>query len=92
MRMKNNDLLNAYINYNATEDMTNYSSNLYITKPYFLVNYDTIIAIYYEGKIYVSDRKYSATTSKHQNYLVRSGAERIPHETFENYINLIRGR
>lgn len=83
MKMKNNDLLDMFIECKADSTMENHTGNLYIIKPYLLVNYNTVIAFYHEGILYVSERKYSNTTSRHQNYLIRHGAKVMEAKAFD---------
>jgi len=49
-----------------------------------LSNYGTPIAIREKdtGNVWVGDKKYSTTTSKHQNRIANWGGRKIPHEEF----------
>ena len=71
MKMKNNDLLDMFLNGNGIGN-ENHTGNLWIDKYNMLVNYGTIIALYYDGKLILNATKYSSTTSKHQNYIRRN--------------------
>lgn len=70
MRLRNNDVLDMFINRRGVAE--NHTQNLYIDKRGILWNYATPIALYYNDEIYLNNRRYSSTTSKHQNYLRRN--------------------
>ena len=71
-KVKNNIVLDSFINEQGkNSEYINHTQNLYIQNG-LLINYTTIIAVWYNGKCYVNPKRYSSTTSKHQNYLKRT--------------------
>ena len=68
--MRNNDLIDGYLN--GMSEGTNWTKNLKIVGP-ALINYSTIIALRTSEGLMVNTTKYSPTTSKHQNRLLRLG-------------------
>jgi hypothetical protein len=75
MRLKNNEVLNAFL---RGIEATN-GRNLYSEKDgdaIRLYNYSTVIAkITEDGFLLINSARYSQTTSTHQNYLRRNGGE-----------------
>lgn len=74
--MKNQQVLDKFIQ--GEPKAMNSTKNLYIKRlidgTLLLINYKTIIAERGEnGTILINPIKYSNTTSKHQNYLLRNG-------------------
>ena len=70
MRMKNNEVINVFLNRSGKAE--NHTQNLYIDDYGILWNYYTPIACFYKGTLYLNATKYSVTTSKHQNYIRRN--------------------
>lgn len=76
MRKGTNDqVLNAFV-YNSMDVYANQSESIYVVNAHTpaerkLMNYGTCIAQYIDGELYVNRSKYSVTTSKVQNQLVR---------------------
>lgn len=63
--MKNIDVIRAFLN-NRTAKTQNLS-----TDGTALVNYATTIGYWYDGELFINKQRYSVTTSKIQNWLVR---------------------
>ena len=82
MLMKNKDIIRRFLNKGG--DASNYSKNLHIIGNK-LINYSTIIAMWDNGKLLISNRKYSPTTSKHQNMIKREYPDYI--EVEHNILN-----
>lgn len=72
--MRNNDLIDGYLN--GMDTGSNWTKNLHIKGP-ALINYSTIIALRTPRGLLVNTTKYSPTTSKHQNRLLRNGTNVI---------------
>jgi hypothetical protein len=74
MKTSNEQVLNNFLN--GIESM-NHTQNLFVRKEngcIVLINYRTIIAkITNDNMLLINCEKYSRTTSKHTNYLKRSG-------------------
>lgn len=84
MKLKNNLVLDNFLANNGVE-CENHSQNLWIDKYGMLLNYGTIIAFFYNGNLYLNKTKYSATTSKHQNYIRRNYSNVIEIDREEVY-------
>lgn len=62
--MRNKEVIDRFL-----QGLPAWGSNLYSTGDK-LVNYNTTIAEWDSGRLYINNTKYSKTTSTHQNYMI----------------------
>lgn len=71
--MKNKDIVLEFLEQNkagrSSQSLTSSGDKLY--------SYATVIAQWYEGKLYINNTKYSQTTSRHQSLLLRHAENRV---------------
>lgn len=80
--LKNNDVLDWFL---RGVDAENSGKNLYSMK-HKLYNYSTEIARLYGRYVLVNGHKYSSTTSKHQNYLMRNSNALVVNKDMYEYL------
>lgn len=83
--MKNNDLIRDFIQWGATKGK---GSNLHI-EGNKLINWTTCIAYRKGDKIFLNGKKYSTSTSVHQNFMRRNFHCIVEIETEEEFNNLV---
>lgn len=71
--MKNIDVIKAFLQNRKAK-----TQNLH-TDGTALVNYATTIGYWYNGKLFINKQRYSVTTSKLQNWLVRESMHGFDH-------------
>lgn len=92
MKMKNEDLVEHFVD--GGESGVNHSSNLRIEEGNVLVNYETPIALRLsDGTVVLNKKKYSSTTTKHQNNIRLFTPTELLIETEPKNLNkLIKGK
>jgi hypothetical protein len=70
VKMKNQDVIEAFVGYDIKPGIESHTGNLYITMSgRKLMNYNTVLAQRVGNEIIVNSTKYSVTTSKIQTWL-----------------------
>jgi hypothetical protein len=72
-KMKNQDVIEQFVNYNIQPNIESHTGNLYITMSgRKLMNYNTVLAQRVGNDLIINSTKYSVTTSKIQTWLRRA--------------------
>lgn len=75
--------INDYIKTETYYNNSNNNIRVFIGDISFFFSYGKIIALKRYSEFIVIDKKYSQTTTKHQNFLVSKGANRVLPAIFE---------